>query len=115
MYADDHGPPHFHIVGPDFQVLVRISDLGVIAGKARRAQIAKAVAWAAAHRKMLELKWAELNERGYCNYGETDAAADCRRCCWRSPSDFAPALARGWRELGGRVGSGSQVPRLHSA
>jgi hypothetical protein len=29
MYADDHRPPHFHIVAPDFQVLVRISDLTV--------------------------------------------------------------------------------------
>lgn len=26
MYADDHWPPHFHIVAPDFQVLG--SDLG---------------------------------------------------------------------------------------
>ena len=34
MYADDHRPPHFHIVAPDFQVLVRISDLTVIAGEA---------------------------------------------------------------------------------
>jgi hypothetical protein len=40
MYADDHRPPHFHIVAPDFQVLVRISDLTVIAGDARPAQIA---------------------------------------------------------------------------
>jgi len=52
MYADDHRPPHFHLVGADFQVLVRISDLAVIAGEARLAQIAEALAWA------------ELNERG---------------------------------------------------
>lgn len=63
MYPDDHRPPHFHVVGPDFQVLVRISDLVVIAGKARAAQIAEAMAWAAEHREMLELKWAQLNER----------------------------------------------------
>jgi hypothetical protein len=49
MYADDHRPPHFHIVAPDFQVLVRISE---------------AIAWARAHRESLALKWAELNERG---------------------------------------------------
>jgi hypothetical protein len=36
IYADDHRPPHFHIVAPDFQV----------------------------HRESLALKWAELNERG---------------------------------------------------
>jgi hypothetical protein len=64
MYADDHRPPHFHIVGPEFQVLVRIADLTVIAGEARPAQIADAMAWAATHQEMLALKWAELNERG---------------------------------------------------
>jgi hypothetical protein len=64
MYAGDHRPPHFHIVAPDFQVLVRISDLTVIEGYARPAQIAAAITWARAHRESLALKWAELNERG---------------------------------------------------
>jgi len=64
MYADDHRPPHFHIAAPDFQVLVRISDLTVIAGEARPTQIAEALAWAQAHQKTLALRWAELNERG---------------------------------------------------
>jgi hypothetical protein len=64
MYADDHRPPHFHIVAPDFQVLVRISDLKVIEGEARPAQLAEAMAWARAYRESLALKWAELNERG---------------------------------------------------
>ena len=63
MYADDHRPPHFHIVAPDFHVLVRISDLTVIAGEARQPQMAEALAWAQAHQEMLALKWAELNER----------------------------------------------------
>jgi hypothetical protein len=63
MYADDHRPPHFH-VAPDFQVLVRISDLTVIAGEAHPAQIAEVIAWARVHRESLALKWAELNERG---------------------------------------------------
>lgn len=64
MYADDHRPPHFHIVGPDFQVLVRIADLVVIAGEARPAQLRSALAWASEHKAMLAQKWAELNERG---------------------------------------------------
>ena len=63
MYADDHRPPHFHIVAADFQVAVRITDLRVIAGAARRAQIAEAMARAAQHREMLALKWVELTER----------------------------------------------------
>ena len=64
MYADDHHPPHFHIVGTDFQVLVRISDLAVIAGEARKAQITEALSWAKRNRKLPALKWVELNERG---------------------------------------------------
>jgi hypothetical protein len=64
MYADDHRPPHFHVVSPDFQVLVRISDLTVIAGEARPGQIADALSWAREHREYLALRWAELNERG---------------------------------------------------
>jgi hypothetical protein len=64
MYADDHHPPHFHIVAPDFQALVRISDLTVIAGDAMPSQIAEALVWAETHREWLALKWAELNERG---------------------------------------------------
>lgn len=63
MYADEHRPPHFHIVGPDFQVVVRIADLAIIAGRARRGQIGAALEWAAAHREMLALKWVELTER----------------------------------------------------
>jgi hypothetical protein len=62
--ADDHRPPHCHIVGPDFQVLVRISDLTIIAGEARPTEIAEALAWAKSHQEMLALKWVELNERG---------------------------------------------------
>jgi hypothetical protein len=63
MYADDHRPAHFHIVGADFQVVVRIADLAVVAGTARRAQIAEAMAWAAQHREALALRWVELTER----------------------------------------------------
>ena len=63
IYADDHRPPHFHIVSLDFEVIVRISDLAVIAGQARPAQIAQALAWAREHQEMLALLWTELNER----------------------------------------------------
>jgi len=63
MYADDHRPPHFHIVGPDFRVLVRISDFTVIASDARQSQIAEALAWARQNEDMLLLEWTKLNER----------------------------------------------------
>jgi len=64
MYADDHRPPHFHIVAPDFQVLVRTSDLSVIAGEPTPRQVAEALEWARTNRQELAIKWANLNERG---------------------------------------------------
>jgi len=64
MYADDHRPPHFHIDGPDFQVLVAIGTLEVIAGDARASQIRTALEWAAENKANLALRWTELNERG---------------------------------------------------
>ncbi len=64
LYADDHSPPHFHIVGTDLQVLVRIADLSILAGDARPAVLVEALAWAAENRDALARKWAELNERG---------------------------------------------------
>jgi len=63
IYAEEHRPPQFHIVGPDFQVVVRIADLTVIAGTARRRQIDAAMAWPAENREMLAQKEAELVER----------------------------------------------------
>jgi hypothetical protein len=64
MYADDHRPPHFHIVGPDFEVVVKLPDLQIIAGTARARDIKSAMAWAKANGAFLAAKWSELNERG---------------------------------------------------
>ena len=64
MYADDHHPPHFHIVAPGFQVLVRIADFAVIAGEAQARDLTGALAWARDNKEFLARRWAELNERG---------------------------------------------------
>ena len=63
MYADDHAPPHVHIEGPDFEVLVRLSDRTAIAGGARAAKIAEVLRWMEDEREMLTRKWMDLNER----------------------------------------------------
>ena len=36
MFADDHKPPHFHIVTPQRQARVEISSLSVLAGEMDR-------------------------------------------------------------------------------
>ena len=63
MYADDHRPPHFHVVGPDFAVMVDLSSLAVVSGEADLKDIAEALTWAGEHQTMLARLWRELNER----------------------------------------------------
>ena len=63
MYADDRRPPHFHVVGPDFAVMVDISAFEIISGDARLKDIAEALAWARKNRATLERLWQELSER----------------------------------------------------
>ncbi|MFM8607339.1 MAG: DUF4160 domain-containing protein [Hyphomicrobiales bacterium] len=64
IYADDHRPPHVHIVSAEFEILVSISDGSIIAGKARQSEIREALKWVSWNREYLALKWIALHERG---------------------------------------------------
>jgi hypothetical protein len=61
IYADDHLPPHFHIEGRGFRVVVEIETLTVRAGEVRRAQ--EAMAWARGNREALRAEWVRLNQK----------------------------------------------------
>jgi hypothetical protein len=60
LYAEDHNPPHVHVIGPDFQAKVRISDATVFAGMIPSRHRRQALAWIAANRVRLMAKWDEL-------------------------------------------------------
>jgi hypothetical protein len=64
IYADDHRPPHIHIVSPDFEVIVSLSDGSIMAGEARYAEIIEALDWVSANKERLVSHWISLNERG---------------------------------------------------
>ena len=40
MYADDHAPPHFHMLGPESDALVELESLRVVRGRFRRRDLA---------------------------------------------------------------------------
>ena len=63
VYANDHAPPHFHIVTPDGDALVAIISLQIIRGQVRRQAYAAAVTWASdpANRAALVAEWKRLN------------------------------------------------------
>ncbi|MEM7656816.1 MAG: DUF4160 domain-containing protein, partial [Bacteroidota bacterium] len=63
MYFDDHAPPHFHIYYNEFEALISIQSLEVLAGYVPNKQLKKAVKWASEHQEYLRLKWSELNPR----------------------------------------------------
>jgi hypothetical protein len=62
IYADDHLPPHFHIEGRGFRVIVEITTMKVRAGNDRRAR--EAMTWAGENIGLLRTEWLRLNRRG---------------------------------------------------
>ncbi|MDC6171262.1 DUF4160 domain-containing protein [Paucibacter sp. XJ19-41] len=62
MYADDHNPPHFHVLANDGKkALVEIASLTVIAGEVRSGTLKEALGWAGSNKATLVAKWKELN------------------------------------------------------
>jgi spermidine/putrescine-binding protein len=61
MFADDHNPPHFHIVTPEHQAIVAIDTLVILAGRMDRRSFDTALAWARDNRVLLVDTWEQLN------------------------------------------------------
>ncbi len=61
MYFEDHNPPHVHVVGREFEMLVAIRNGAVLAGSAPASAKRAAMAWIANNREMLIRKWDELH------------------------------------------------------
>ena len=62
IYADDHLPPHFHVEGRGFRVVVEIETMVVRAGDRRKAR--DAMEWARNKVDLLRAEWLRLNRRG---------------------------------------------------
>ncbi|MGW6778971.1 DUF4160 domain-containing protein [Brucella pituitosa] len=61
IFADDHNPPHFHVVTPDYEALIRISNFEVMTGNIDRRTLAAAIEWASDNKRILEDEWKRLN------------------------------------------------------
>ncbi len=58
MYANDHNPPHFHVVGLDGRdALVRLGALTVLNGEVDRRALKEAIEWARKNPAFLEEAW----------------------------------------------------------
>ncbi|MDZ7927403.1 MAG: DUF4160 domain-containing protein [Agrobacterium sp.] len=63
IYANDHLPPHFHIITPDADALVDIETLEILRGKLPRKAEADALAWAKTNTKLIVDEWNRTNPR----------------------------------------------------
>lgn len=63
MYAEDHVPPHFHVLTPDREALVSIGSLEMLRGSMDRRSLDAALEWARNNRELLANEWRRLNER----------------------------------------------------
>lgn len=64
MFANDHNPPHFHVVTSERQAAVLLSDLSLMAGSMDRKNLAIALDWAARNKEVLDREWKRLNPAG---------------------------------------------------
>jgi hypothetical protein len=63
VYANDHLPPHFHIITPDADALVDIASLEILKGKLPRKAEEIALEWAAKNRTLIAAEWNRTNPR----------------------------------------------------
>lgn len=63
VYAADHNPPHFHVVTPEAEALVRIDTLEVIMGSVPAKVLRAAREWAEANEAKIAAEWKRLNGR----------------------------------------------------
>jgi hypothetical protein len=57
MYYNDHAPPHFHAEYAEYQALLNIDTLALIAGKFPARALGLVVEWASLHQAELLEQW----------------------------------------------------------
>jgi len=63
VYANDHLPPHFHVVAPDYEALVEIATLALLAGEIPGKDRPKVMDWAKANIETIRNEWNRINPR----------------------------------------------------
>ena len=61
--ANDHLPPHFHAIAPDFEALIEISTMTVLRGHLPASVRRPVMNWAAGHRTEIAAEWNRINPR----------------------------------------------------
>ena len=59
IFRNDHDPPHFHVIGPEFSAKFTIADFELLSskGRIRRRDISDIEEWGQRHQNALQLNW----------------------------------------------------------
>ena len=63
VYANDHVPPHFHAVHPDFEAQIEIDTLTILRGSLPPAVRRQVLEWASANIVRIKTEWNRINPR----------------------------------------------------
>lgn len=62
VYGNDHLPPHFHVVSPDFEALIEIETMTVLAGSLGRSRKI-VMGWVIENVGKIKAEWNRINPR----------------------------------------------------
>ena len=60
MYFNEHNPPHFHAEYQNYEAVICINDLRIVAGYLPPRPLALVLKWTELHRKELLENWSEM-------------------------------------------------------
>jgi hypothetical protein len=63
VYANDHLPPHFHAVHPDFELPIEIETLTIMRGNSSAPAYRAIMDWAKANTAAIKTEWNRINPR----------------------------------------------------
>jgi len=63
VYANDHLPPHFHAIAPDFEALIEIETLTILRGHLSPPATKAVMTWATRSRTEIVAEWNRINPR----------------------------------------------------
>lgn len=63
VYANDHLPPHFHAVAPDFEALIEIETMSLLRGSLPSLARNAVMEWAGRNRAAIATEWNRINLR----------------------------------------------------
>ena len=67
MYYNDHNPPHFHAIYGEYEALIEIENLSILAGKLPARALGLVIEWASIHQEELKKVWTQAR-----NYQKLD-------------------------------------------